>query len=228
MIPASLTIEGIEIGLRRSDRARRLILKLDPLTGPVLTLPAKASLGEARLFLDRNKAWLFDRLDNEPKKVPFAADALIPILGVPHAIRHVPAARRGAWLEDGALLVSGAVDHLPRRVRDFLKAEAEKRVRPLAFDLSSRIGKTPTRITVRSLKSRWGSCSSAHDLSFSWRLILAPEPVLAYVVAHEVAHMAELNHSPAFWQVVGRLHPDFRAHRRWLKTNGTELFRYGG
>jgi hypothetical protein len=195
--------------------------------GPVLTLPTKASLKDAKLFLESHAVWLRNRLAQAPQKIPFTADASIPVLGVPHILRHAPEARRGVWLEEGALFVSGRPEHMPRRVRDFLKAETEKQVRPLAFDLSAKIGKTPTRITVRSLKSRWGSCSSAHDLSFSWRLILAPAPVLAYVVAHEVAHMAQMNHSPDFWHVVGQIDPGFKESRRWLKAHGAELFRYG-
>ncbi len=226
-IPPNLIINGISVALRRSERTRRLILKLDPLAGPVLTMPPKASIADAKLFLERHHDWITTRLALAPERVPFTTDAQIPLLGVPHPIRHAPLARRGVWLEDGALFVSGRPEHVPRRVGDFLKAETEKRVRPLAFDLSAKIGKTPTRITVRSLKSRWGSCSSAHDLSFSWRLILAPAPVLDYVVAHEVAHMAEMNHSPAFWLVVGELYPNFKEPRRWLKTHGADLFRYG-
>ena len=223
----TLSIDHITVTVRRSDRTRRLMLKLDPLLGPVLVLPAKASLNDAQTFLLRHKLWLEVRLAQAPGRVAFAPGASIPILGAPHTIRHAPDARRGVWLDQGCIHVSGQPDHLPRRVSDFLKAEALRLVRPMAFEMSAAIGKTPTRITVRALKSRWGSCSSARDLSFSWRLILAPAEILTYVVAHEVAHLAQMNHSPAFWDVVGQLHPGYRQHRRWLKANGSDLFRYG-
>ena len=223
----TLSIDHITVTVRRSDRTRRLMLKLDPLLGPVLVLPAKASLNDAQTFLLRHKLWLEVRLAQAPGRVAFAPGASIPILGAPHTIRHAPDARRGVWLDQGCIHVSGQPDHLPRRVSDFLKAEALRLVRPMAFEMSAAIGKTPTRITVRALKSRWGSCSSARDLSFSWRLILAPAEILTYVVAHEVAHLAQMNHSPAFWDVVGQLHPGYRPHRRWLKANGSDLFRYG-
>ena len=222
-----LTIENIPVTIRRSDRTRRLVLKLDPLAGPILVLPTKASLREAELFLNRNKLWLINRLAQIPSRVPFADGSSLPLGGHPHTIRHVPTARRGVWVDDAHIHVSGQPDHLARRVRDFLKAETLRAVRPLAFDLAARIGHTPTRITIRSLKSRWGSCSSAHDLSFSWRLIMAPSEVLTYVVAHEVAHMAQMNHSPAFWAVVGQVFPGYQAPQRWLKTQGSSLFRYG-
>ena len=90
-----------------------------------------------------------------------------------------------------------------------------------------RLGVKPSRITVRDTASRWGSCSSARSLSFSWRLILAPEFVLDYVVAHEVAHLKEMNHSPRFWAHVRSLVADIEAPQTWLKVHGRELQRYG-
>ena len=90
-----------------------------------------------------------------------------------------------------------------------------------------KIGVKPSRITVRDTVSRWGSCSSARSLSFSWRLILAPDFVLDYVVAHEVAHIRQMNHSPRFWAEVKNLVSDIEAPQRWLRTHGRELQRYG-
>lgn len=79
------------------------------------------------------------------------------------------------------------------------------------------------RITVRDQKTRWGSCSSKGTLSFNWRLMLAPPAVLDYVVVHELCHLTHMNHSPAFWQAVEEVCPDYRALRRWLKEHGDEL-----
>ena len=84
-------------------------------------------------------------------------------------------------------------------------------------------GWRPGRITLRDPRSRWGSCNAGGDLMFSWRLIMAPAAVLDYVVAHEVAHLAELNHSPHFWAVVRRLCPDHAPAREWLRRHGASL-----
>ena len=92
---------------------------------------------------------------------------------------------------------------------------------------AARIGKTVSRVTVRDTKSRWGSCSAAGALSFSWRLILAPEPVLDYVVAHEVAHLVEMNHGPRFWRLVRAMIADPSAQRAWLRRHRAELLSYG-
>ena len=90
----------------------------------------------------------------------------------------------------------------------------------------SGLASNPTRITVRDTATRWGSCSSARTLSFSWRLIFAPDYVRDYVVAHEVAHLKEMNHSPRFWAHVETLTPHTRRARKWLRENGRTLLRY--
>jgi predicted metal-dependent hydrolase len=85
------------------------------------------------------------------------------------------------------------------------------------------IGRPYSRITLRDTRSRWGSCTADGALMYSWRLAMAPPAVLDYVAAHEVAHLAQMNHSPAFWAVVARLVPGHAAPRRWLKLHGQTL-----
>ncbi|MDP6305656.1 MAG: M48 family metallopeptidase, partial [Alphaproteobacteria bacterium] len=89
------------------------------------------------------------------------------------------------------------------------------------------LGRRVKRIGLRDPRTRWGSCSAQGGLSFSWRLVLAPVPVLEYVVAHETAHLVEHNHSPAFWGVVEKLVGDPSKQRQWLRRFGPELHRYG-
>jgi len=112
-------------------------------------------------------------------------------------------------------------------VRDFLIKRAKAEISPRAMAYADRIGRRVSRISLRDPRSRWGSCTSDGALSFSWRLILAPEAVLDYVVAHEVAHMVELNHSHRFWAVVRDIAGDTRSAKVWLKEHGTRLHRYG-
>ena len=94
------------------------------------------------------------------------------------------------------------------------------------LEYGTRLGVRHTRITVRDTASRWGSCSVKRSLSYSWRLILAPAFVLDYVVAHEVAHMREMNHGPVFWRLVKDLVGDPRKAQNWLRDNGAALHRY--
>jgi len=131
--------------------------------------------------------------------------------------------------EDGSrlLCVTGGAPHIDRRVADFLKREAQRDLDAASRLHASCLGVTIKRITVRDQSSRWGSCSRTGVLSYSWRLILAPPFVLDYLAAHEVAHLAELNHSPRFWRLVRGLSPEFKRAKTWLVTHGSELHRYG-
>ena len=229
-LPDSLEIEGQRVALKatRNPRARRVILRLDAASGTaLLTLPPGFSNRDALAFLQRNKGWLAQRLQKLPEAIPFQDGAVLPILGEPHRILHEPGARRGLWREEGHLHVSGRAEHLPRRVRDYLKAEAKQELSVRSHDKAAAIGQRVTRVTLRDTKSRWGSCSHQGALSFSWRLILAPESVLDYVAAHEVAHLVHMDHSPSFWRLVADLHPDPDSARAWLKRDGSALWRYG-
>ncbi len=124
------------------------------------------------------------------------------------------------------LCVAGAPDHAARRLVDWLKIEARKDITRRVNHHSSSLGLSARRITVRDQATRWGSCSSTGSLSFSWRLIFAPDFVLDYVAAHEVAHLRELNHGPRFWRLVRELMPEMQMARAWLKQNGAELHKF--
>lgn len=216
---------------RVSPRARRITLRIDAKTGGVqLTLPRGVPRAEGLAFAESQRAWLLRRLSDLPPRAHFLEGAEIPILGSPHVIRHAPEARRGVWREAGALWVSGGADFIERRVADYLKREAK---REIAARAKVKAGLLPAkarplgRVILRDTRSRWGSCAHSGDLSFSWRLILAPEAVLDYVVAHEVAHLAEMNHGPAFWRLVGKLTESVKQPKAWLRREGAGLHRYG-
>jgi len=218
----------LPVALKVSAAARRLTLRLDPLRDRVVvTRPKGVPAREALAFARAQTAWVATRLDALAPRVPFAPGQEIPVLGTPHRIEAAPGTRRGVWMADGRIHVSGAPEFTARRVRDFLVKTARHELTARSHDLAARLGRRPARVAVRDTRSRWGSCTSTGHLSFSWRLILAPVPVLQYVVAHEVAHLVELNHSPRFWAVVRDLVGETRAERDWLKTHGSRLHRFG-
>lgn len=218
----------VPLAIRRSSRARHILLHVGTLDGTVeLVLPRRASLSEGLSFVQSKGIWIEGRLAQVLGPIPLAHGQTVPVLGDPHLIRHVPSPRGVVRRQDGTLIAEGRPEHVPRRVRDWLCAEARteiiRRVRTKAMTL----GRQPGRIAIRDQRTRWGSCSHSGNLNFSWRLIMAPEPVLDYVVAHEVAHLRELNHGRRFWALVERLceRPDWS--RRWLVENGVQLHRYG-
>jgi predicted metal-dependent hydrolase len=224
----SLGLEA-EVAIRVSPRARRLSLRVDAaLPGVELVLPRRFAAATVLEFVARHRGWIAARLAALPPPLRLADGATVPVLGVPHRIRRVSdAAAAPVTIADGEIRVRGDPAHLPRRVVDHLKALARREFTRRARNLATRVGKNVTRVGVRDPRSRWGSCSSKGALSFSWRLILAPEPVIDYVVAHEVAHLVEMNHSPRFWRVVASLVPDAAGPRAWLRRHRLELLSYG-
>ena len=217
------------ISIRVSSRARRIALRIDAAERMVeLVMPRGVPTSHGLRFLAAKQGWIDARLAALPQAVRFVEGVIIPVLGIPHRIRREddPAAPAVA-IGDGEIRVRGDPAHIERRVHDHLVAMARAEFTDRARPLAARIGRQLARVGVRDTKSRWGSCSGRGNLSFSWRLIFAPEPVLDYVVAHEVAHLAEMNHGPRFWRLVDSLSPGSAAARAWLKRHRSRLLSYG-
>jgi predicted metal-dependent hydrolase len=227
---AHIDLEGrpVPVRLRRNRRARRLVLRIDGEgEGAVVTLPPGASRKEALDFARAKGGWILARLARLGARIPFADGAVLPILGEPHRVRHDAKARVGVIRDAGEIVISGREEHLARRLADWLKSEAKACIGPRAHAFAAALERKPGRITVRDTRTRWGSCSHAGNLSFCWRLILAPGWVLDYVVAHEVAHLLHPHHGPAFWRTVAALDVEADAARAWLRRDGEALRRYG-
>jgi predicted metal-dependent hydrolase len=228
-----LRIDGgsVPVTLRLNPRARRLIVKVHPSTGEVTVVaPSRRALESALDFARSETDWIRKRLARVPKPVLLGVGARIPFRGEAHRIVEGGKGRAPVWADEEAgepvILVCGKPEHAPRRISDFLKREARKTLDARTAVYAEKLGIKPRRITVRDTASRWGSCSAQRSLSFSWRLILAPDFVLDYVVAHEVAHMKEMNHGPRFWKLVESLGADVKRAQRWLSEHGTMLHRY--
>ncbi len=205
-----------------------MIVKVNPANGEIsVTAPTRTGAAAALDFARREHSWISGQLAKALAPVALEPGATIPFRGISHEIRSAARGPAPVWRDDGAILVRGQHGHSPRRLLDFLKREARELLAERAMHHAARLGVKPSRITVRDTQSRWGSCSSARSLSFSWRLILAPDFVLDYVVAHEVAHLREMNHSPRFWAHVRSLVSDVEKPQAWLKSHGRELQRYG-
>ncbi len=218
----------VPVRLCHSARAKRLSLRVDHRDGTVvLVLPPQAKLAQGLAFAESKSDWLAERLTAVPAGVPFIDGMMLPLSGEIHRLHHDPASRRGVWLEDRVIHVCGRPEHFSRRLTDWLKKRAFEEIGGRAQPMAEAIGRDIRGIRLKDTRSRWGSCSSRGDLAFSWRLLLAPSLVLDYVVAHEVAHLAEMNHSAAFWAVVDRLVGGSLEARAWLKQHGARLHRYG-
>lgn len=225
-----LMIDGRQVPVRVAihPRASRMTLRIQP-GGEALKVTMPAHVGNAELdaFLERNRHWAASRLARLPDRVIVEEGALIPYRGVPHRILHLDRLRgvvesRRVGEED-ALLVPGEPDRVAARLAAHLKREARRDLDRSVMHHSARLGVRPRQLRITDTTSRWGSCSSTRTLSFSWRIIMAPPPVLDYLAAHEVAHLREMNHSPRFWALVEELCPQMKAHKAWLRTHGQSL-----
>ncbi len=230
---------------RRSLRARRVSLRIDPRgAAVVVTLPPRAARTAGVALLMNHADWVSERLAALPVAVAFEAGAAVPLHGVDHPIRHVArvstsrasprcasaAGRLGSrlvWVERGEICVPGEAEFIARRVADFLRAEARRRLSALVAQKAALAGVQPRRITVKDTRSRWGSCAANGNLAFSWRLVMAPRFVQDYVAAHEVAHLRHMNHGARFWALVDQLTPHTSAAMVWLRTQGPSLLRIG-
>lgn len=221
----------VPVIVRRSARARRSAIRIRAGDLAVeLVVPERARLASALEFLDSRRDWLVARLAALPEPVAFEAGAVIPVLGRDRVLQTTlrPPPGSGPFrLSATTIDVSGRDEHIARRTRDGLVALASTILRPAAFELAERVGRRPSAVMIGNPRTRWGSCSSKGVLRFSWRLVLAPEPVLRYVAAHEVAHLLHMNHGPAFWALVHALYPEFERERAWLKQHGSRLMRFG-
>ncbi len=212
---------------RRSARARRISLRIDPREGSVIvTLPPRAAVAAGRALLLNHAGWVAERLARLPSPVAIVDGAEVPLDGRPIRVRHAPGGR-GTRLVDGELLVAGAAEFLPRRVIDFLKAEARRRLAVAAAGKATGAGLTARRVVIKDTRSRWGSCTADGTLMFSWRLVMAPPEVQDYVVGHEVAHLRHMNHGAQFWAFVETLTPYRVRAMRWLEQGGAGLMRIG-
>ena len=221
------------VRLRRHRRARRYTLRIHPSDREaILTMPPRGTLADAKDFAQRHGAWIAARLGRLPKAAPFQPGTIVPLRGVAHRIVHRAGVRGTVWTEtrdsgEKIICVAGGVEHTERRVLDYLKREARKDLQKSSLAYAGELGVRVKRVSIRDQSSRWGSCTSAGSVSFSWRLILAPPFVLDYLAAHEVAHLVEMNHSARFWRVVARVCPSVERAKTWLDTHGNDLHRYG-
>lgn len=223
-----ITLPGnppIAVVLRRSAQARRLSLRLSQIDGRVtLTMPRRLPEREALGFLREKEAWLRGHLEARGADVAVGLGAVLPVEGVARMLK--PGQGRAVTLGADAIEVPGAPERVAARVQGWLRTLARDRLAEASDRHAAALGRPYTKLTLRDTRSRWGSCTADGALMYSWRLVLAPPEVLDYVAAHEVAHLAEMNHSGAFWAVVERLYGDWRPARNWLRDEGGGLHRY--
>jgi predicted metal-dependent hydrolase len=214
-----------DYSVRRSDRARRVRVRVDPRDGAVeVVLPRRAAAREAASAVVELRGWIARRRAEVARAQARVAarGGTVPYLGVDLELR--PEVGRTRVHRRGDVLLVPEDEGAARAALErWYRRQARIEITPRLDAAAAAAGRRYTRLTIRDQRTRWGSCSSAGAMSFNWRLLLAPEAVLEYVVRHEAAHLAVMDHSPRFWAVMARLMPGYEVPRRWLRDHGATL-----
>jgi hypothetical protein len=230
-----ITVNGQTISyiIKRSSRAKHVRLEVRQETGLTVVIPSSYKIKQLPILLESKGNWISDKLTKYGQvqslsdKTEVKSGDTIPYLG-----RNLEVVKRqnrrnanSIRLERNRLVVAiGSVSsRLNLVLEQWYRMQAAKLIKERADKLSARLGLTYNRILIRGQKTRWGSCSHKGNLSFNWKLIMAPEPVIDYVIIHELAHLKEMNHTKRFWGLVAEHCPRWREHKKWLKDHQTEL-----
>lgn len=232
--PQPLKLEnGFEIlvhfkKLKQSKRMRLRIGKDGK--SVIVTLPLKQSIKNALQFAKSANDWILKNLEKSPQSISFQIDGDIPIFGKKTILKIAPPRTKMALVkneDEQILIIPSKPENFSEKTKSALKKLAMEAALTHIKILDSKLLKSPNKIRITDTKSRWGSCSHDGIISLCWRLIFAPPDIFHYVIAHELAHLKEMNHSPNFWAEVARLFPNYKIHQKWLKQNGPMLHRIG-
>ncbi len=218
----AITAAEVPYTVRRSSRARRVRVNVRAHSGVEVVLPARAPDHAAAAAVKELRPWIERRLDEVEHALARVAarSGTVPYLGEHLAL--VPQAGRTRVHRSGRSLLIPAGEPAPALER-FYRRAARLEIEPRLDRATAISGRAYAGLDVRGQRTRWASCSATGRMSFNWRLLLAPERVLEYVVWHEVCHLEVLDHSPRFWALLERRWPDYREDRDWLKRNGATL-----
>ena len=227
-----LTAEPLALRLSVNRRARRISIRIDARVGEaVVTAPSERRLKDGVEFARTKAVWIAERLANRPESSPLAPGQTILLHGRSVRLDATGGAGAARLVEtaDGPVILSGGEgEAYARRVENLMKRLAREALTARTQVHLDTLGQRPVKLSIADTKSRWGSCSPHNrSIRYSWRVVMAPPPVLDYLAAHEVAHLVHADHSPAYWSVVERLVGDHRPYRKWLRDNGSALHAVG-
>jgi hypothetical protein len=217
-------VEDVAYQVRRSDRARRVRVTVDAVRGVEVVLPRRAPEPEAAAAIRELRPWIERRVAElaGARAAVAARGDTVPYLGSTLALVTDSPRRSRVTRRGDALLVPGGSERMPALERWYRRA-ARAEIEPRLERACALAGASYSRLTIRGQRTRWASCSRSGAMSFNWRLLLAPEAVLDYVIWHEVCHLDVMDHSSRFWRLLASRSPGYREQVRWLRINGATL-----
>ena len=229
----SITLDGrtISYTIKRSPGIKYLRIELRPRTGITVVVPGAFDIGQIPDLLETKKKWILSKLAKCARLQPPPAMAkdgdMLPYLGrdLKLVILRNPGAEDVRMMDDALVVSLRASEdgNLASALVWWYRTQSDQIIKRTAEKLSTKMGLSYNRLIIRGQKTRWASCSQRGNLSFNWKLVMAPEPVIEYVIIHELAHLQEMNHSKQFWTLVAQHCPGWREHKKWLKENERQL-----
>lgn len=216
--------QTIDFVLIKSSRARQIYFKISYEKGLEITVPKSFHLQNLSKLLQEKKDWILDNLkhiaEQRKKHVPFQDGSLISIFGQKKVIRFLKSLALRPKIEEQAdtilIYSNGSTTYNKKILQEYLKKKAKSYIPLRTAEISKKMGTSYQKITIKTLKSRWGSCSRAKNLNFNWRLLLKPPEVIDYVIIHELAHTVHLDHSKKFYALVQKFCPEYKKLREAL------------
>ena len=225
-----IQIDDVLVDVIRSKRRKTLALAVRDARVTV-RMPEKLPLKHAEDFVIQKQRWIKQKLatQNPPVQLAFSTGESLLFLGQPVILNVMDdAAANGIELTEDQLKLelkesSPAYTRRERWIRNWYQQQAERYLQTRSKALIDSTGLQPRSVTIKSYKARWGSCRLNGDIQLNWKLIMAPPAVIDYVIIHELCHLRQHNHSPAFWELVSCFTPDYKTLRQWLKDHGSKL-----
>ncbi|MEZ5692201.1 MAG: SprT family zinc-dependent metalloprotease [Rickettsiales bacterium] len=218
--------KNIPINIKKHYSSRKITISYLPLKQSInITIPKRCSTKQAIKFANEKYSWITNQINQYKNIKEFHDKQIISVLGKDIMLRHI-GGRGTTNQKENILFIYGDSEFMKRRVKKWLIQELRNNIVKISTNYANKIGVTFGKINIRDTSTHWGSCSTKGNLSFSIRLIFAPYEILEYVIAHEIAHIKEHNHSKYFWDLVETIYPNFREAEKWLKENSKSLYMY--
>lgn len=218
--------QNIPIVYKPSRRVKRISLRLSPKElAFILTHPPRAPYRQLQLFLDQCGPWIKQQLEKVTNTPFLHSGTILSLYGEDFKCIHDPLRRKPMLCQETKTLYLPP-KFLQKDLHPLFKKIAHEKFLPLLYKVVETLGQRVEKVSFRDSKTRWGSCSGRKTISLNWRLVFLPPEVGHYVCVHEAAHLLHMNHSKAFWEVVERICPTYKQHRKWLKINGSAWMRF--
>lgn len=218
-----ITLDNFELTFIKRKKQKNIRLSINNKNQIILSAPLFCTDKTAKDFAIKHLNWIKEKITTSNKLQTFANHDIVTILGTTYKINHNINHPSYVKIIDNEIQIGGEEKFIHRKVSNFTKKELLAYIQKKAFLMAKIINKKPNRISLKSTTSRWGSCSSQNNLNFCWKIGFAPLFVIDYLIAHEVSHLKEMNHSPQFWKTVSLLDVKQAEAEIWLRKNGKTL-----